>query len=332
MIRTLNGIRALLFIFIFSAHFKYITINSMYGSTIFKLFNIARFAVLSFFLLSGFCIALGYSDKFNKYSENLYCDFLIKRFIRIYPLYILTIIINWIINNVIGNPVGWFADVIFICYIFTPIALWVFNKTKRLRHHIIFCLINYIILAVFSIYLVLIHQPNHEFYYRFYLIRIFEYLIALDIGFIYLKKLKNNLNFEAFNNYFYKSVIDFIYIIIFILIMYVLPNNLLYRHVIGIPVICSFIIFMCIEKRSILYDIFSSKFFNFLGNISYECYMIHILVLTTMTPYAKYYLSAISKIIIFYVMALILTIVISIIYKKAILLIKKQYKAIINKK
>ena len=155
-----------------------------------------------------------------------------------------------------------------------------FQKKKKLGFHVSFCLVNYLILAALSVSLVMLNDTKNEFLYRFPLVRIFEYLIALDIGFLFVNKsLKDKFQFRLLDNYVFKSLIDLLYIIMFILIMYVFPNNLLNRHVVGIPVICSFIVYMCIEKRSILFDIFSSKVFNFFGNISFECYMFHLLVI-----------------------------------------------------
>lgn len=349
MVKTLNGIRTLLFLFIFGAHFKYVILYSELGRNLFHFFDIGRFAILCFFLLSGFCIALGYSDKFKNISKQSYLNFVIKRFVRIYPLYLLTGIVGllfiflpqgikwlhlflfvyvpmltpWLGINAGGNVAGWFVCAIFFCYLIAPIFLVWFNQNNNLKFHIIFSFVNYLILTVFSIYLMLINVPNNEFFFRFPVIRLFEYFVALDVGFIFVKFLKGKLDFKIFNNYFYKSLIDVLYAAVFILIMYVLPNNLLYRHVIAIPVVCSFFVYMCIEKRSFLYDIFTSKLFDFGGNISYECYMIHLLLFNFMTEFSKKYLSALTDIVFLYLILLLLTVIISIVYNQTVMLIKK---------
>ena len=354
MVKTLNGLRALLFLFIFCTHFKYTISYSPLGKSLYNYLNLGRFAILFFIILSGFCMALGYSDKFKVLSVHNYVEYLKKRFIKFYPLYLISGLVGlifiylkqginwlylfifvyipmltpWLGINSGGNISGWFLGVIFSCYLVTPPAIYWFNKKSNLRLHIIFCLINYLILVIFSSVLILLNDSQNEFLYRFPIIRIFEYIIALDIGFIFIKLLKDKLNpisvisvnssinDKFLDNYIIKSIIDIFFICAFLLIMYVCPSNLLYRHVLGLPLMILFLIYLCIDKKSFLYDILKSKLCNFFGNISFECYLIHILVLHLSLKYSKLYIYKMNNIIILFFVLLGVTIFIAIIYNK----------------
>lgn len=349
MIKTLNGIRALLFLFIFGAHFKYVIAYSELGAKLFNFFNLARFAILAFVLLSGFCIALGYTDKFNALSKENFIVFIKKRFLKLYPLYFISGLVGllfiylpmgikwlylfifvyvpmltiWLGIDAGGNINGWFIDSIFFCYLLTPNLLFWFNKKRNLKFHIKFCIINYLILAIFSIILVLLRDPNNEYLYRFPVIRAFEFAIALDIGFIFTK-LKHKIQLKNPNNYLHNNITDIVFILLFLLIMYILPNNLLSRHVFGIPLILAFIVYMSIEKRSFLQDIFNSKFLNFLGNLSFECYLIHYLVIEFLKPYVVTTFYTGVSLVMLYLKLLCLTICFAYLYKKVETSIKNK--------
>ena len=357
MIKSLNGIKFLLFLFIFGSHFKLLITDSDIGKQFYHFFALGRFGVLCFFLLSGFCIALGYSEKFKNISKDFYFKFIKKRFIRIYPLYFLSGLagllfvqgINylkpficfylpmlgpWTGVNDVGNSVAWFSSAIFFCYLVTPMVLFWFNKKENLKFHITFSLANYLILTIFSIYLMTIDETTnislYSFLYCFPVIRLFEYFIALDLGFLFVKIFKNKLNFKFLDNYFLKSLIDILYIGLFLIIMYVLPSNALNRHLFAIPVICSFIVYLCIEKRSLLFDIFSSKLFNRGGNISYECFLIHIIVIQVLADFSQKYLSSLHGLILLYIMLLTLTIIIAAAYKFAVKFTEQKIREMTN--
>jgi len=350
MINSLNGIRAFLFLLIFGAHFKYVIIYSDLGKSLFNFFNTARFAVLFFILLSGFCMALGYYNKFQTLSKQNYFDYIKRRFIKFYPLYLLsglvglffiylpqdshylnifvlfyvTMLAPWFGIDAGGNPVGWFMSAIFFCYLATPPVLYLLNKKFSPKFHAGFCLINYLILIIFSFWLFLRHDVYNEFLYRFPVVRLFEYVIALDIGIVFAKLLKDNIKPKFLDNYFYKSLVDLVFVILFLVILYICPNNLLYRHLFEIPLVVLFLVYICIQKRSVLFDILNSNICNLLGNISFECFMIHILVFRLSSSYSAGKIFSIPDITVLYFTLLFVTILIAFIYKKAETVIKKR--------
>jgi peptidoglycan/LPS O-acetylase OafA/YrhL len=292
--------------------------------------------------LSGFCMAIGYNEIFSTFSIKKYINFLKKRLLKLYPLYVLSGLVillildiprdgiqavysfivcylpmlqTWGIIKLIpsGIGVGWFISAIFFCYILTPFILTFLNKIKNIRFHILFCIINYLILFIFSLYLAIHNDMQNEFLYRFPVIRIFEYMIGIDFGLIYIKILKEKMNGNI--SYTIKSIIDMFFVLLFIFCIYGLPNNLLTRHSFAMPLFCCFMLYLCYEKRSIFYDFLNSKFCIFIGNISYECFLIHYIVLELLNPYYQKYIYTKHDLLLLFLSLLIISILLSYIYR-----------------
>lgn len=119
--------------------------------------------VTFFFLLSGFCIALGYGDKFETLQGKNYLQFVWKRIKKIYPLYAVTMLVVYVItisgaestgvsvgeatkqlflgltmlqtltvkNWGILNSAAWYMSCIFVLYAVTPLILKAFHKKKK---------------------------------------------------------------------------------------------------------------------------------------------------------------------------------------------------------
>lgn len=94
-IKCLNGFRFVLSLFVFFAHNSFYNFSDNEKLKLFftKYSHLGGVAVTAFFILSGFCIYLGYGCKFSKLTKESYFDFLKKRIIKIYPLYFVTICI-----------------------------------------------------------------------------------------------------------------------------------------------------------------------------------------------------------------------------------------------
>lgn len=164
-IECLTSLRGIAIFTIFLSHL------SFWGETKFNVvkdvFSYARLGVDFFFLLSGFLIAAQYSEKFNEKTIT-YVSFVKKRIQRIYPLYIVIILLcvpNYLYLNFKAHtlstvdfairlvtsvfmvqaaiPFGdfsrsfagagatWFISCIFILYLITPILLKLNNRIKN---------------------------------------------------------------------------------------------------------------------------------------------------------------------------------------------------------
>ncbi len=164
MVNALTSVRFYLFLSIFVSHFFFIK-KSQIGNFLFEnfLYN-GNFAVTFFFILSGFCIAIGYSDKFQVLDFDKIKTFIMKRIIKIYPLYILTGFIGLIIaivtkkvlwvklcefiflymtmiqsflkNYSMFNSVAWFVSAIFLCYLLTPFVFYFLKKMAKVKSYL----------------------------------------------------------------------------------------------------------------------------------------------------------------------------------------------------
>lgn len=357
MIRALTGLRSILFLLIFCTHFRIVINDSPLGKSLFEVLFLGRYGVLFFFLLSGFCVALGYSEVFSALSFKNIVAFLKKRLLKLYPLYLLTGLVFLLYYNIpqygirsvylfltgyvpmiqslgfinienIGNGVAWFISCLFFCYLFTPLILFFLSKIRSLKCHILFCLVNYLILLRFSFYLASHYNTQNLYFYILAYVRIFEYMIALDTGIIFKKFVKDKINIDI--SYLLKSIIDIFFVAVFIACIYGLPNDLITRHSFAMPLFCCFLIYLCYEKRSILYDFLNSKFCIFIGSITYECYLIHYPIFKILEPYYQIYTYTPLNLILLFIFLFVISVLISYLYKivqdKFFLLFVKQKK------
>ena len=112
-----------------------------------------------------------------------------------------------------------------------------------------------------------------------------------------------------------KSLIDII--IILLLIFYLLNFNHgnVSNQIIGIPLISFIIIYLTIHNNGLIKIILTNKVNLFLSNISFECYLIHYVLCIFLTKYFYQYSFTIMGIIYTYVMLLVGTIILSLLYK-----------------
>lgn len=171
-IKSLNGLRFVLALFVFLCHSAYFGLNEKTAFLSTFIGSLGGIAVTAFFVLSGFCIYLGYSDKFAQLTKESYFRFEKKRIKKIYPLYILTTVImllgqfisqtlgDYVLIHVVhraarsgiklvlcslmiqtlvpgyslsGNGAGWFISSIFVIYLLTPFILLLLSKIKISR-------------------------------------------------------------------------------------------------------------------------------------------------------------------------------------------------------
>ena len=199
---SLTGLRAIAMLTIFCSHLSYLAETPYRG--LYLLISNGRFGVNFFLMLSGFVIALGYSNKLNAKNSIQDVLFVKKRISKIYIPYLITLILAiplYIFNTISGedfinirllitrliinigmiqsvipfekystsiNGVSWFISTIFIIYLFTPGILRLNNKTAK--HYSLLRLV-FLLIAVLVI--------NCCFYI---VIRQIEYIHFVDRG------------------------------------------------------------------------------------------------------------------------------------------------------
>lgn len=163
-IDSLTGLRAIAMMTIFCCHLSYLAETPLHG--LFNVIDNGRFGVNFFLVLSGFVLALGYSNKLNTNNRIQDFNFVKKRISKIYIPYLITLmlaiplhIINVTLEEGINvklfisrliinismvqciipfdkystsiNGVSWFISTIFIIYLLAPGIIRLNYKTAK---------------------------------------------------------------------------------------------------------------------------------------------------------------------------------------------------------
>lgn len=102
-VKSFQALRFLMITSVFLAHISFIMTNERAEKFFYRHLNNGIFGVCFFFILSGFCIYLGYYEKFNTITAKSYFKFIQKRMVKIYPLYILMQTL-WMIMELMKHP------------------------------------------------------------------------------------------------------------------------------------------------------------------------------------------------------------------------------------
>lgn len=250
----------------------------------------ANVGVSYFFILSGFIMIIAYHRK----EKIGYLDFYRNRVARIYPLYIVGLLLyfftrysdisfyksflyllgiqSWIPGKaLILNFPGWSISVEFLFYLVFP---WLYNYlySKGNKSIWIIAVLIWIGTQVFSnLY---VHSPaykgphteSHEFSHYFPLWHINEFLIGNIAGLLFVKNRKEK-------NYDLAVVVFFMAILLSLIFIPLNFHNGL-MAVFFVPVI-----YLISCNNGLITKIFAIKPLEFLGEISYAVYIIHIPVL-----------------------------------------------------
>ena len=243
--------------------------------------NLATGAIYmdAFFILSGFLLFYLHGDKFTEFIESKIKNFYFKRFIRIYPQYIIyTLVIifyskffNWVIYpteilgiqsffpalfKLVGNGGTWFISCLFFSYLMFPLLAKLVQITKRnlLNMFLLFGLCVYISMVAASFKIGWMPVYINPIY------RMFEFMIGLYLAkmFIQAPKIKNLY-------YILSSLGAIILLLILVPILY--KNN----YINGLDFKKNFIWYNCITIPLFSIIIFSlasikGKFCNILNN------------------------------------------------------------------
>lgn len=315
-INSLTGLRALAMMTIFCSHLMYLAKTPFHG--LYSWIDNGRFGVNFFLVLSGFVLALGYSNKLHannalqdlrfvrKRIQKIYIPYLISLILAL-PLYVITVtsgegsldvkllisrlIINiGMIQSIIPfakysasiNEVSWFISTIFIIYLFTPWFLRLNNKAAK--HYTLFRLLCFV-LAVLALYCCV-----------YMVIREIEYVRFADryLSIIYINPLIRVFPFLlgiiAYNVYHLLgdfrikngSFVEVLALAVFFS-WWIIANHT------GLPTViteCADMLFSMLvvlifafSKRGIVSILLSKEKMLGLGNISLEFYLVHYLVI-----------------------------------------------------
>lgn len=255
-----------------------------------EVFQRANVGVSYFFILSGFIMIVAYHKK----EKIGYADYYRNRFARIYPLYVVGLLLLWFTREekfvftdillylfglqswipgkaMVLNFPGWSISVEFLFYLLFPF-LYNYLYSKKNKSIWVITILIWITTQIFSnLYMNSgfyrgPHTESHDFITYFPLLHINEFLIGNLAGLFFIK------------NYQQKDF-DFSISLVFIAILLCLIFVPLYFHNGLMGILFIPLIILISRNNGVLTKVFALKPLEYLGEISYAIYITHIPVL-----------------------------------------------------
>tara|TARA_B110000879_G_C11176883_1_gene516425 strand:+ start:2671 stop:3729 length:1059 start_codon:yes stop_codon:yes gene_type:complete len=296
VIKVLNGLRGYAAVFVVLAHMPQMSSSSL-GEFFSNLLSFSRIAYISvdiFFVLSGFLITRNLLKELKKTDFISFKSFYFKRFLRLFPIYYLTLILVWIfIDNRFLLEAGlylqnytfsfyfdphplrhtWSLAVEEHFYLFWPLlVLFLHNKKNSSKIIISISLI----FAVFSTIIFMIYFEEKSVIYLISKSSNTRFLSLACGGLLAyhensIRCIKHNYRFLGYS-IFMLSIAVFSRLvfnpgIIYALCLYLFSFSgciLLFIFVLNLE-----------EKRSVFNKVFTNKFIVLMGAISYSLYLYH---------------------------------------------------------
>lgn len=328
-ISTLQSLRFFAFLSIFCLHMQI------------KFFFNAAWGVSFFIILSGFLYGYKYCNTDYKFTNIK--DFTITRIKKFYPLHIIMLIatiplseifvdisrndylgmMSWLKKLIINiillqdyfskdyysfNGVSWFLSLVVFLTIFTiPLMAIIIQIGKSYNGitKLIFVMIGIVALD----YIYVLYMKNNSldiikyWLYIFPPSRIPEYLCGLIVGYI-IRKREDTINIKNYTILEISSIAMLLIVLQFLDVDVALSRGIIWI----IPNIFLISIFS-LEKGKIS-KIFSNKLFVFMGNISFEMFIIHQVIIRYCTTVVQINSSELIKLYVA-IYAFILTVIIS---------------------
>ena len=310
--KSLKGLLALLIIF------HHISQKVTTGENFSNFEYMGRYIVALFFFLSGYGLYFQYSNNAT-YMEN----FLKKRLVRIFIPFFVFIVIYVIYRATLGEVInvdfflsfwkdhsniiynGWFINSIIVLYVIFYVS-FVKKDSKIAVYKLVFLTLVYIFWKAYQ---------NHGDW---------EYvsIMAFLLGVFWMK---NRVSIDKIleKNYF-------IFLVSFSILIYVfhyyedimknigITNKYVYYGIVGNLCTMVFVVYFLLLTNKLN---FSNKYFDFLGDISFEIYMIHGLVMHYL---GKFFVSSGVNDVLYTIVVLFISIVFAYYIKKLIIIIEKN--------
>jgi len=292
-IHKLDGLRGLFALFVVLFHFN---INNAPAALVNNFFVRESFIFVDFFfILSGYVITFTYKEKIN--SSKTFFQFLLKRFIRLYPLLLFSTLMYWyfvhpffnepniklaldtlfltnstpILGSAIGmNYPSWSISSEMISYlVFGVCSLIAINKKK-----------NHLIIAVtIACFGFLAYQQN---YFQTGSWGFIRGLACFNLGYLIHLLATKNIKIP---DYFEGVTMIMISAMMYFLYHLTIRNTLVLTCIhFLVPIVFTFSIFVLIKTDGIISKLLQTPPLQFLGKISYSLYLNQALVIGFAIP------------------------------------------------
>ena len=297
MIRTLQSLRFFFIILVVLSH--YIGSSFDFGG---------ECGVSFFFMLSGFVLSLAYSERIAKGSFSTK-PFVVKQWIKIYPLHILTFIVMFaldirlekycditaVIANIlllqswvpadsfyfVANSPSWFlCDILFFYVVFSSLNKYILRSDNRklLAISLVVILLYICLMAVLPTYLV------NPILYANPLTRLLDFIVGIILYKLYISDngiaLRDKLNGKSFFTVSLMELSVILLVVITAIVYPHLPQRVRTVSIFWLAIPLFIFFFAMTDKHSgVISKFLQVKTMLWLGNISFCIYIIHAPVL-----------------------------------------------------
>ena len=295
--------------------------DSVYKKYLYGIIPTGQFGVTLFFVLSGFLITtILLKERRRVFSEGgkrskILKSFFVRRTLRIFPIYYLTIfllyLVNWVYvrqhigyyllylgnilpyNENLPNPVihTWSLAVEEQFYLFWPWLILFINE-KFLK----WVFITAIMIGIISKYVV-IYLLHHKF--DMLVINAFD---AFGLGGMYAYMRLNQVKALAFDRVFKIILVVMLYVALQINPIRGSPIAMIYLRTLQSVISLAFIMFVLNNKNLWVQKyVLENRFLNLIGKMSYGLYLYHYVVDSYLESAIKYWLSGYANLPVFFI-------------------------------
>lgn len=308
-VKSFGALRFIMISSIFLAHISFIMTNEKATAFFYRYLNNGIYGVTFFFMLSGFCLNLGYHERLEKLDKDSYLGFIKKRIVKIYPIYIIMqtlylvfeIIKNPAIDNIKQllsqwfisipllqmvipsetlqislNAVSWFLSDLFLIYLITPLIIMFATSIQSSMKKNIMVLIGLVFLYmtfVFYSYRWLETERGH-FITKSLPMNMLVFAIGIFMSNI---RLRENVIPDNVIKKVFCSIIEIVILGVSILLYLfgtVFFSDFKPYYFLKV-LIFPFLILIFSYDGGVCSRVFSLKIFRILGDASFEFYLMH---------------------------------------------------------